>query len=88
MKTDTGTELLRQEGYSYNAFISYRRTDSAWASWLKRRLLSYKLPRRTLKHHPTLPQRVSAVFLDKTNLTPAFWTSACGPRPRRPNSSL
>lgn len=72
MKTDTGTELLRQEGYSYNAFISYRRTDSAWASWLKRRLLSYKLPRRTLKHHPTLPQRVSAVFLDKTNLTPGL----------------
>ena len=72
MKTDTGTELLRQEGYSYYAFISYRRTDSAWASWLKRQLLSYKLPRRTLKHHPALPQRFGAVFLDKTNLTPGL----------------
>lgn len=44
MKTDTGTELLRQEGYSYYAFISYRRTDSAWASWLKRQLLPTSCP--------------------------------------------
>ena len=80
MKTDTGTELLRQEGYSYYAFISYRRTDSAWASWLKRQLLSYKLPRRTLKHHPALPQRFGAVFLDKTNLTPGLLDERLGVR--------
>lgn len=72
MKADTGPDLLRRDGYTYFAFISYRRTDSYWAAWLKRRLQSYKLPQRTHKSHQELPQRFSSVFLDKTNLTPGF----------------
>lgn len=72
MKADIGPELLRRDGYSYFAFISYRRTDSFWASWLKRRLQSYRLPQRTRKRRQELPQRFNAVFLDKTNLTPGI----------------
>ncbi len=72
MKTDNGPDLLRQDGYTYFAFISYRRTDAVWAAWLKRRLQSYRLPQRTHKKHSELPERFSSVFLDKTNLTPGL----------------
>ena len=64
--------LLQQSGYTYFAFISYRRTDSRWAAWLKRRLQSYRLPQRTHRNHRDLPLRFSSVFLDKTNLTPGL----------------
>ena len=72
MKTDNSAELLRQDGYTYFAFISYRRTDAVWAAWLKRRLQSYKLPQRTHKKHSELPERFNSVFLDKMNLTPGL----------------
>ena len=72
MKNDNVSDLLQQDGYTYFAFISYRRTDSAWAAWLKRRLQSYRLPQRTHKKHQELPSRFSSVFLDKTNLTPGL----------------
>lgn len=72
MKNDNSLDLLRQDGYTYFAFISYRRTDSAWAAWLKRRLQSYRLPQRTYKKHQELPPRFSSVFLDKTHLTPGL----------------
>ncbi len=73
MKNDIAPDLLlQQSGYTYFAFISYRRTDSAWAAWLKRRLQSYRLPERTHKKHQELPPRFSSVFLDKTHLTPGL----------------
>ncbi|MBQ4257728.1 MAG: toll/interleukin-1 receptor domain-containing protein, partial [Clostridia bacterium] len=69
---NAGSQNLVDSGYTYFAFISYRRTDSRWANWLKRRLQSYRLPQRTRRNHRDLPQRFSPVFLDKTNLTPGL----------------
>ena len=62
---------MNQE-YAYYAFISYKRENWQWASWMKKNLQSYRLPVKTHKQHPTLPRRFNRVFLDKTNLTPGI----------------
>ena len=62
---------MNQE-YAYYAFISYKRENWKWASWMKKNLQTYRLPVKTHKQHPTLPRRFNRVFLDKTNLTPGI----------------
>ena len=57
------------QNFAYFAFISYKRENWNWASWLQKNLMSYRLPAKTQKQHPLLPRRFSRVFLDKTNLT-------------------
>ena len=61
-----------EDGHIYYAFISYKHSDEKWAVWLQRRLQAYRLPLLTRKQHPELPERLSPVFLDKTNLTPGI----------------
>ena len=68
--TTTSEEYLRSQGYTYFAFISYKREDERWAKWLKKRLQSYKLPTKTCELHSELPRKISPVFLDKDNMTP------------------
>ena len=60
------------EGYTYYAFISYKHVDEKWAIWLQKQLQSYRLPYYTRKHHPDLPERLTPVFLDRTNLIPGI----------------
>ncbi len=35
---------IEQEGYTYYAFISYKREDEKWAKWLHKKLQEYRLP--------------------------------------------
>ena len=67
--TQQGNGLLNG-GYTYFAFISYKRQDEKWARWLKKRLQTYRLPNKTHRRHKELPLRCVPVFMDKTNLTP------------------
>ena len=68
--TTTSEEYLKSQGYTYFAFISYKREDEKWAKWLKKKLQSYRLPTKTCETHKELPQKISPVFLDKDNMTP------------------
>lgn len=54
--------------YKYLAFISYKREDEKWAKWLQYKLEHYKLPTSLRKTDPSLPERVSPVFKDTTDL--------------------
>jgi WD40 repeat protein len=64
-----GESNTDEQGFAYLAFISYSRKDEAFASWLQKRLESYRLPTATLKETPGLPKRVRPVFRDKTDLS-------------------
>ena len=57
-----------EENKEYYAFISYKREDEKWAKWLQHRLEHYKLPTSIRKTDPSLPERVSPVFKDTTDL--------------------
>lgn len=56
------------DGYKYLAFISYKREDEKWAQWLQQRLEHYKLPSSVRKLNKSLPERVSPIFKDTTDL--------------------
>ena len=50
--------------YSYIAFISYRGPDSVQARWLKRELISYRLPAALVKESKNIHTRnIKPVFL-------------------------
>ena len=66
----TSEQFIRSQGYTYYAFISYKREDSKWAVWLKNKLQSYRLPTRTAKQYNELPPRLSPIFLDKDSMKP------------------
>lgn len=56
--------------YEYFAFISYKREDEKWASWLQRKLEYYRLPSCVRKENPALPEKIRPVFKDTTDLEP------------------
>lgn len=59
-----------EEGKSrYFAFISYKREDEEWASWLQQKLEHYKLP-SNLNGRTDLPKEIRPVFKDTSELTP------------------
>ncbi|MDR1184991.1 MAG: toll/interleukin-1 receptor domain-containing protein [Coriobacteriales bacterium] len=68
-RSNKGEPNKGEQGFAYLAFISYSRKDEAFASWLQKRLESYRLPTATLKETPGLPKRVRPVFRDKTDLS-------------------
>jgi len=55
--------------YKYQAFISYKREDEKWASWLQRKLEHYKIPAVVMKTNASLPSYVRPVFKDTTDLS-------------------
>lgn len=55
--------------FQYFAFISYSHKDEKFAENLQKRLSFYKLPHLLKKDNPSLPDSVSPIFRDKTNLT-------------------
>ena len=57
--------------FKYWAFISYSHTDKRWAKWLHRRLESYRLPAKLVRHagaEEPLPRRISPIFRDQDEL--------------------
>ena len=55
--------------YKYQAFISYKREDDKWASWLQRKLEHYKMPVVVKRSDDSLPSYVRPVFKDTTDLS-------------------
>jgi tetratricopeptide (TPR) repeat protein len=53
----------------YRAFISYSHRDSGAATWLHRKLESYRLPRAL--RGPSVPERLTPVFRDRDELASA-----------------
>jgi tetratricopeptide (TPR) repeat protein len=55
----------------YFAFISYSHSDKKWATWLHRKLESYKTPRQIMgkaAYGGAIPARLSPVFRDREDL--------------------
>jgi len=55
--------------YKYQAFISYKREDDKWASWLQRKLEHYKMPVAVRRTNDFLPSYIRPVFKDTTDLS-------------------
>ncbi len=58
----------------YCAFISYNRADTAVATWLLRRLETYRVPKRlvgTMGAHGVIGRRLGKVFRDRDELAAA-----------------
>ena len=64
-----GVHLLMDNKYKYQAFISYKREDERWASWLQRGLEHYKMPVAVRMGDDSLPAYVRPVFKDTTDLS-------------------
>ncbi len=54
--------------YAYYAFICYNSEDGGWAEWLQRRIEKFRFPPDVLQSHPELPEVVSPIYMDKTDL--------------------
>lgn len=59
---------ITETQYCYYAFISYSRKDQKWASWLQKRLETYRLPTAIRKSRRNLPKKIAPVFRDETDL--------------------
>lgn len=57
-----------EQKYTYFAFISYKREDEKWASWLQHKLERYKLP-YNLNGRTDLPKHIRPVFKDTSELS-------------------
>ena len=55
--------------YQYFAFVSYKREDEEWATWLQHKLEHYRLP-SNLNGRTDLPREIRPVFKDTSELTP------------------
>ena len=88
------------DSYTYYAFISYSHKDEKWAKWIQGALENYRLPAAVRKEAgKTLPQRISPVFRDATDLGAGkladnlrqeleqsrFLIVVCSPHSARPN---
>ena len=58
----------RVSPYTYYAFICYNNVDGDWAEWLQRRIEKFRFPQEVLRLHPELPEVISPIFMDKTDL--------------------
>jgi len=58
-------------GYTFYAFISYKREDERWAKWLQNKLEHYKFP-TNLNGRTDLPKNIRPTFRDVTDLTPGL----------------
>lgn len=54
--------------YKYKAFISYSSSDRHSAEKLQRALERYRLPRKMLRSRKYIAQRISPIFLDRSDL--------------------
>lgn len=52
----------------YFAFISYKREDEKWASWLQHKVEHYNLPSKVRKGNGELPKNLRPVFKDTSEL--------------------
>ena len=59
---------MSREKYEYYGFISYNRQDRKWAQQLQKQLERYRLPASLRKERPDLPEHISPVFLDQSDL--------------------
>ena len=65
-----------EKPFKYMAFISYRRADGQHARWLKRELLSYRLPVAMVKKNESIKSRnIKPVFLDQDDNRPGELSS-------------
>ncbi len=53
----------------YQAFISYKREDEKWASWLQKKLEHYKIPSVARRQNISIPSFVRPIFKDTTDLS-------------------
>lgn len=58
----------RNHIFQYYSFISYNKADRKWAELLQKKLDSYKVPSVIRNSFPDLPDKVSPVFRDQTDL--------------------
>ena len=54
--------------YKYKAFISYSHADEQFASWLHKKLESYKIPKDLLEKNPNLFKKLYPIFRDREEL--------------------
>ena len=59
---------MAQQEYAYYGFISYNRHDRKEAVRLQKMLERYSLPKSLRKENPDLPEHVSPIFLDQSDL--------------------
>lgn len=60
---------LLDSSKQYFAFISYKREDERWATWLHHKLEYYKLPISVRKECPNLPEKIRPIFKDTSELS-------------------
>ena len=65
---ETKNMPVLKESYKYCAFISYSHKDKEIAQKLQKRLEEYHLPSDLQKTHPDLPENLTPVFIDESNL--------------------
>ena len=58
-----------ESAYTYYAFISYKHEDEKWAKWIQEKLETYRLPSVLQRENGRIPNRISPVFRDKTDIT-------------------
>ena len=59
---------MAQQKYEYYGFISYNRRDRKEAVRIQQQLERYRLPASLRKERPDLPEHVSPIFLDQSDL--------------------
>ncbi len=69
MQNSFDTTPETEEKYTYYAFISYKHEDEKWARWIQNKLETYKLPTVLQKEIRDLPNRITPIFRDKTDIT-------------------
>ena len=60
--------ILEEKDYKYRAFISYSHADEKFATWLHKRLETFKIPKELYKKYPNLPKRLYPIFRDVEEL--------------------
>ena len=66
--------LSDSDSYRYRAYVSYSHHDEKWASWLHRKLESYRVPTRLVGLKTpagTIPKRIAPIFRDREELPSA-----------------
>ena len=56
-------------GLKYKAFISYSHKDNKWASWLHKRLETYRFPKSVIEKSGSQPPKLRPIFRDREDLS-------------------